>query len=549
SVRSGERFAWQDADAIVNLSSAADLNLLWERIDAAGLHPEGLICLSGAGDAANSAYDTILQILQTAGARRRFLRRFEFITTSAESVSGEPLTHPASGELHGLARTIPAEFDSSECRCIDVELPEHDLQPVVQQLLDELSTSGANLTIAYRGGVRWQKGWSPALLKGSSESPFRRGGVYLITGGVGGIGYVVAKHLLQNHAARVTLVGRTTVPDHNDWESWILSHGEGDPISRRIRRLQDLEQAGGEVLFQAADVADRDAMRLVLEQTQQQFGPLNGVIHAAGVPGGNRLLLQPLDEARQIRRPKIDGSRVIAELLQGSRIDFLLFCSSISASVPAASQSAYAAANAFQNAFAEYCRSALHVPAIAIGFDGWREVGMLADTHVPVGLESYYEERMRSALTNSEGIEVIHRALTQWRGSQILVSAMDFDRLSTAAHAFAPIAPRYDDHVAADAQGRELKVIIEIWKDLLGVDSISPSDNFFTLGGHSLMGTMMIARIRDRLGVTLSLRDVFEERTPEGIAALVCSRAEEKTPVEQVAQPAPSDDKREVFEF
>ncbi|HVT95893.1 MAG TPA: type I polyketide synthase, partial [Acidobacteriaceae bacterium] len=47
SVRSGERFAWQDADAIVNLSSAADLNLLWERIDAAGLHPEGLICLSG----------------------------------------------------------------------------------------------------------------------------------------------------------------------------------------------------------------------------------------------------------------------------------------------------------------------------------------------------------------------------------------------------------------------------------------------------------------------------------------------------------------------
>jgi phthiocerol/phenolphthiocerol synthesis type-I polyketide synthase E len=126
---------------------------------------------------------------------------------------------------------------------------------------------------------------------------------------------------------------------------------------------------------------------------------------------------------------------------------------------------------------------------------------------------------------------------------------MDFDRLSTAAHAFTPIAPRYDDHVAADAQGRELKVIIDIWKDLLGVDSISPSDNFFTLGGHSLMGTMMIARIRDRLGITLSLRDVFEERTPEGIAALVCSRAEEKTPVEQVAEPAPSDDKREVFEF
>jgi NADP-dependent 3-hydroxy acid dehydrogenase YdfG/acyl carrier protein len=464
-------------------------------------------------------------------------------------VSGEPLAHPESGELHGLARTIPAELNNSECRCIDVESPEGDLQPLVQQLLDELSTPGAGLTIAYRRGLRWQKGWAPASLKATSESPFRTGGVYLITGGAGGIGYVIAKHLLQHHAARVTVVGRTPLPDRNEWESWIASNGEADPGSRRMRRLQDLEQAGGEVVFQAADVVDRDAMRHVLEQTHQRFGPLNGVIHAAGVPGGSRILLQNLDEARQIRRPKVDGSRVIAELLQGSNIDFLLFCSSISAAAPAASQSAYAAANAFQNSFAEYCRSALHIPAIAIGFDGWRDVGMLVDTTVPDGMESLYNERMRNALSNAEGLEVIRRILAQWRGSQILVSAMDFDRLSTVAHAFTPIAPRYDDHVAADAEGRELKVIIEIWKDLLGVDCISPADNFFTLGGHSLMGTMMIARIRDRLGVTLSLRDVFEERTPEGIAALVCSRAEEKTPVEQVAGPAPSDDKREVFEF
>ncbi len=547
-VKAGDRFAWKDGDAIADLSSAADLEMLWERIDASGLQPEGLLCLAGVPDKSNSAYDVVLLILQTAGSRQRFLRRFEFITTSAESVTGESINYPESGELHGLARAIPVELSGSECRCIDVELPEGDPQPLIQQLLEELSTNGAGLTVAYRRGVRWQKGWAPAPLQPCSEPPFRAGGVYLITGGTGGIGYVLARHLLQHHGARVVLVGRTALPERSDWESWIVSQGEANTASRRIRRLQDLERAGGEVLFQAADVADRDAMRLVIDRTQQRFGPLNGVIHAAGVPGGSRILFQAAEEARRIRRPKVDGSRVLAELLQGRKIDFLLFCSSISAIDPASSQSAYAVANAFQNSFVEYCRGVLDVPAVAIGLDAWSEVGMLADTVVPEGMEPYYDEKIRRAMTNAEGIEVIQRALARWHGSQILISTVDFDWLSTAAFAGAPASPGKDEESVADPESRELVIILQTWKELLGVDSISPSDDFFSLGGHSLMGTMMIARIRERLGVTLSLRDVFEARTPAGITELIRSRTEH-TPLGRVPDTVVSDEKRDVFEI
>jgi acyl transferase domain-containing protein len=547
-VKAGDRFAWRDGDAIADLSSAADLEMLWEQMDASGLQPEGLLCITGVPGQLNSAYDAVLQVLQTAGSRRRFLRRFEFITTSAESVAGEPVMSPENGELHGLARAIPVDLNGSECRCIDAELPEGDPQPLIQQLLEELSTSGAGLTVAYRRGVRWQKGWAPAPLQPCPEPQFRNGGVYLITGGVGGIGYVLAQHLLQHHGARVAVVGRTALPERSDWESWIVRQGEANATSRRIRRLQDLERAGGEVLIQTADVADRDAMRLVIDRTQQRFGPLNGVIHAAGVPGGSRILFQTAEEARRIRSPKVDGSRVLAELLQGSKIDFLLFCSSISAIVPASSQSAYAAANAFQNSFAEYCRGVLDIPAIAIGLDGWREVGMLADTAVPEGMESYYEERMRSAMTNAEGIEVIQRVLARWRGSHILTSTVDFDWLSTAAFAGMPASPGKDDESVAGPESRELVIILQTWKELLGMDSISPSDDFFSLGGHSLMGTMMIARIRERLGATLSLRDVFEARTPAGITELIQSRAE-RTSFGQAPETVMSDGEREVFEI
>jgi acyl carrier protein len=244
----------------------------------------------------------------------------------------------------------------------------------------------------------------------------------------------------------------------------------------------------------------------------------------------------------------VDGSQVLAELLQGSKIDFLLFCSSISAIVPASSQSAYAAANAFQNSFAEYCRGVLDLPAIALGLDGWREVGMLANAAVPEGLESYFAERMRSAITNAEGIEVIQRVIGQWRGSQILASSVDFDRLSAATLSGASVSPRQGDEQAAAPKSAELGVLLEIWKDLLGGDSISPSDDFFGLGGHSLMGTMMIARIRDRLGVTLSLRDIFETRTPSGLAEIIRAKAQEIS-LERVPETVESDEKREVFEI
>jgi len=549
-VKAGERFVWQDGNVSVNPSSPTDLKLLWEQIDAAGLRPDGLLFLPGFGSEGDevSRYDFMLQLLQMSGPRRRYIRRFEFITNSLESVNGEAVTNRDDGELLGLARAIRANLAGAECRCIDVEPPEGNVELLVQILLEELATSGAGLTIAYRRGQRWQKIWTPAALKADAKSPFRNGGVYLITGGVGGIGYVVAKYLLQDHGARVVVVGRTILPNRNEWESWVAAHGEDHTTSRRIRRMQELEGAGGEVLFMAADVADRDAMTAVIERTQRQFGPIHGVIHAAGIAGGSRILLQSVEEAREIRKPKVEGSRVLAELLRGSSIDFLLFCSSISASFPLASQSAYASANAFQNSFAEYCRGTLKIPAFAIGFDAWREVGMMADLVVPEGMESFHEQGMRRAMTNAEGIEVIHRVLGQWRGAHMLVSTCDLDASVNSTTPGPVELPSSDDAVFAVDGSSELSVILEIWKDLLGTDSIDPSDNFFNLGGHSLMATMMISRIRERLGVTLSLKGIFEAQTPAALAELVQIVGEQRSAGERSEAPAEGED-REIFEI
>lgn len=547
-VSMGDQFTWQGEEVTVNPSRAVDLDLLWKQMDDSGLQAQALLCLPRFADEMSSSYDAILRILQTAGPRRRYLRRLEFITNALESVSGEPIAESQDSELHGLACVIPAELNGSACRCIDIDLCDEDPGFLIQQLVKELSSDGAGLRVGYRRGMRWQKGWTPAPLKESAELPFRHGGVYLITGGLGGIGYVLAMHLLHQYGARVAITGRTALPDRDKWELRITEHGEDDPTSRRIRQFENLEGAGGTVIFLPADVGDSDAMRGVIETTQQHFGPLNGVIHAAGVSGGSRIVSQSLDEAWAIRRSKVQGSRVLAETLRGSEIDFLLFCSSISAIGPAPTQSAYSAANAFQNNFAEYCRGVLGIPAIAIGFDAWREVGMLTKTVVPEGMESLYDEKMHCAMTNVEGIEVICRALGQWRGPQILISTVALNQWFSLSSRKTTAPLQAEDDRATGLETSELATILQIWKELLGTDSIDPMDNFFSLGGHSLMGTMMIARIRDRLGVTLSLRHVFEVQTPAGLAEIVCSMRE-KVSSGYLPDTVAADEEREVFDI
>ena len=543
-MQAGANFEWQQGSAILNPSHIADFDMLWQRISTSGLHPTGMLCLPGFNKS-GSAYETVTQLLQTAGESRRALKKFEFITTALERVCGEPVENPDDGDLSALARTIPLELPGSECRSIDLE-PHAQSAQVVTHLLEELSTCGAGLSVALRRGTRWQKTWSHAPLKPSAASPFRDAGVYIITGGAGGIGHVLAKHLLSQHRAHVVILGRSALPHRSEWRAWIADHGDDDPTSRRIRRIEDLESAGGEILYLAADVADRQAMRSAIEQTEKRFGSLNGVIHTAGIFGGSRILFQTVEEARKVRQPKIEGSRVLADLLRGRSIDFLLFCSSISSHFPAPTESAYASANAFQNSFAEYCRSTLNIPAVSIAFDAWREVGMVADAVVDESLQSYIDYLKHRAMDNREGIEVIQRILGQWRGPQILTSTSEIEAL-TSLTSLREDAPLWDvPGQTPSSDSGELATVIEIWKDLLGVGAVSPSDNFFNLGGHSLMGTMMIARIREQLGVALSMRDVFEAQTPARLADLIAGK---NTPSAETEVPIVEQEEREIFEI
>jgi NAD(P)-dependent dehydrogenase (short-subunit alcohol dehydrogenase family)/acyl carrier protein len=545
TVAVSDRFTHSDDHFSIDPAQSGHCEQLWDEIGTLGLRPAGLLNLWTMSGMNVQVYDSLLLLLQTAGRHRQRFRQIETIVDRLESVAGEAIEEVERAEVLGLLRVMAAEFPRTRCRLIDVQFSPHALEGIARQILDEIQVPGPGLTIAYRGDSRWQKGWTPAPLRQSVSDPFRERGVYVITGGIGGIGYSIARYLLQQYNARIILTGRTELPPREQWAVWIAEHDNENSVSRRILRMQELDRLGGDVRFVCADVSDRAAMATVIAQAHRDFGEINGVLHAAGLPGGSMISSQDRAEAADIRRPKVQGSMVLAELLREEPLDFFVLCSSISAVVPAPGQSAYAAANVFQDYFAAWCRNLLKIPAVAIGFDAWQEIGMAAEMVLPEGFEQVKEERLRTAMSTAEGIEVIRRTLASWRGSEILTTTVSLDALLARASSEPPAQESHG--VLNEGNDPELAAVLEIWKDLLANNEIAPTDNFFELGGHSLMGTMVATRIRDRFGVELTLRTLFEAPTPQAVAEII--RASRQSAVETPEIASVLANEREVFEF
>ncbi len=210
--------------------------------------------------------------------------------------------------------------------------------------------------------------------------------MYWITGGLGGIGLVVAEYLARKVHGRLVLTGRTPLPPASQWDAILTQPEEVSGLQQTIRKLRELESLGSEVLTIAGDVTDRSQMAEALRIVEHRFGGLNGVIHAAGLIEDGPLQIKTRESAARVLAPKIQGTLVLDDVLRGCKLDFCLLFSSISALDPPPGQIDYAGANAFLDAFA---LSQTSQPTTALNWSLWTDVGMgvrnTAGNHAIIG--------------------------------------------------------------------------------------------------------------------------------------------------------------------
>lgn len=304
------------------------------------------------------------------------------ISSGAERLHDEgSLVDPLKALRKGPARVLQAELPEVRTRQIDVLWPaagEWEAALVIQQLAAEAEGAADGDVVAYRGSERFLQTFEPARLPPVSADlpPLRPEGTYLITGGFGGVGLTLARHLARTVKANLILLGRTKLPPRDTWDQRLDDPKEGP----RLRAVKELESLGARVLVCAADVTRLDDLRGAIKECQKTFGRLHGVIHAAGVLEDDLIALKTREGIEKVLAPKVEGALNLDVLLRGSSapLDFVAFFSSVSAILGLQGQVDYTAANAFLDALAR--ERALREPGVtvSINWSAWREVGMAA---------------------------------------------------------------------------------------------------------------------------------------------------------------------------
>ena len=172
----------------------------------------------------------VARCLASASLAKQF--RIEMVTTAAHRVTGTERVSPAAAAVLGPCKVIPLEYPDIRCRVIDLDGPLDG--PLVELLVAELGSEPDETTVALRGGYRWIYRVEPILVADPDDSdiPLKHGGVYLVIGGVGGIGLSIARHLAEQYSARIALTGRSGRPDYDPGQP----DNEQAPSSKRSRR-------------------------------------------------------------------------------------------------------------------------------------------------------------------------------------------------------------------------------------------------------------------------------------------------------------------------
>ncbi|MDI5965470.1 non-ribosomal peptide synthetase/type I polyketide synthase [Streptantibioticus silvisoli] len=441
--------------------------------------------------------------------------RLHIVTRGTQAVvAGDPV-EPLGAPAWGIGRVLgQQELVAHKGKLIDLGLPA-DLGAEAAALLRELASDDAD-EVALRGGLRSTSRLSrPGGLTRPLPLRLRPDGSYLVTGAFGALGQVLCRTLAKRGARRLILVGRTPLPERDQWEGT----DPDTPAGRRVAFLQELEALGAHPVQACLDVTDEDALTgWLADHRRRRLPPVRGVFHLAGQVSD--ALVGELDRAvfDAAYDPKVVGAYLLHRHLRDEPLDHFVLFASIASLLTTAGQANYAAGNAFLDALAHH-RHARGLPALSIDWGPWA-TGMIEE----LGLVDHYRHaRGMSSLPPAAGMAVLERVIGQDRPQLLVATVVDWPTfqawyasppplvagLVAAATAEAPAAPEGGFPAAFRAAGAEERrtLVAERFTGLVcevlrvKPERVDPATGLTVLGLDSLLAMELRARARAELGV------------------------------------------------
>ncbi|GMG77395.1 non-ribosomal peptide synthetase [Bacillus safensis] len=510
-----------------------------------------------------STNQSILYLYQALRQANKEPIRLVVVTKGGQFVKPEDDLHVEKTPLAGLLKTIPQEWEGAEVSHLDIEA--ENVEQDAKHIAEELSAIHIKAEVSYRNGDRFV----PKLEKVNMiEAPQTEGfleyeGLYLLTGGLGGIGFELSKQMLQ-FGLKLILIGRTSLEDS-------LEKKEA------FSQLKD----AGDVIYLQADVTNLRDVEQAIYEAEKHFGQsIRGVLHLAGAGNVSEHFQQAdkytlahtsEEDFTKEMSGKADGAWVLQEAFKYDLTVPLVFFGSVNGFFGGTTFGAYSAANSFLDGLAHALSFQEGRRAISLNFSMWDNLGLskghtgaaltvrkgfqligkkqglhslclgvrLNEAHLFIGLDGanpdiagylqpapipVFEKKL--FYTVQPGKEVHVEEITSVsKGKWDIQQVQEIPKKQDGSIDYEALKLNHGKNgQSLEKQLPETKteqLLAAIWEDILEVDRVYKEDQFFDLGGHSLKATQTISRINHEFSMKAPLKILFESKHLAHLAQMV----------------------------
>lgn len=495
--------------------------------------------------------------------------RLFVVASHSQSVTDDADVIPARAMVPALAKALSQEHPAIAARHLDVPfVQDTDRTELAKQIALELGAHDKDDEVAYRAGQRLTRAFERVSWTAATRRPgLEREQLYVIIGGIGGIGVELGKYLLEKWRAKLLVVGRRPLPDAKDASSHTA-----------LARWRELE-ARGDVTYSALDVSDATALRRAVRERETALGlSVAGFFHLAGMYQEGPLLGPSRRDLAMSFAPKLAGTEAVHDLVRECPSAFVVCFSSLASVWSGSGIGAHAAANRLCDTVSRRERER-GVRSYSLNWSVWKGLGIGAHSApeqvlrgkgfhaIPplkgmwsleailarepeqflIGVDCASPAVLRSIQGAPQPIAHLHGALslrsdgentsrmpvvspdlgvTDAFGNPVHVGLVDLD--TSGAHAPGELDRdairrqlRGPERAHAPPENPTQSALLDIWKRLLNVSEIGIDDSFFDLGGTSLLSVRLFSEVQRQLGANLSPGVLLHTSSVRGLSALI----------------------------
>lgn len=476
--------------------------------------------------------------------------KLSFVTHNASKVLPDEKGHALRNVASSFLRSILSDFPMMKVNAIDID--SYEDSSAAKIIIEEIISDSQIRFASYRQNHRYV----PVVKKEGaiSLSPVNLSsdGVYLISGGLSGLGFELARTIItKNDISELVILGKTDLSRPRDRGTKINDIERGE----RIDKLNVLRSLGAKVHYYAVDLGSLNEVEQAFDDIKRKIYRLDGIFHLAGLPGHRTTLGNlELDKFTETLNPKIVGTLLLHHFTWSLHPKFFVCFSSLNAIVPLKNSLDYTVANAFQDAYARFENNQL-TRFYSINWPGWDNVGMSAESLYEQPLETAIDEKLK-LIALEQGLNVLLGILNQ-KKPQVLVGDIDWSGFKVNPYFYISLNEKIDDNSSGIAEPENIPAIFEdftntekivksIWYDVLHEDGITVSSDFFDIGGNSLNGIQVINAISRQFGVEIEFEDIFDFPTIKELSTYIDSLMDQGN--ETKPQPIPKLEEQQYYQ-